>query len=123
MITPQKPVEITDVTNRVYGPTNNILPQDVLFGLWKVKDSKFETRKLVSLSSIHNGPIAIRNSISGEFKYRPETAYYIADFKLTNDSKIKFELPGFVHVDGARYSPLIKFLKNVLALLVRESGF
>jgi len=77
----------------------------------------------ISLSSIHNGPIAIRNSSSGEFKYRPETAYYIADFKLTNDSKIKFELPGYVHVDGARYSPLIKFLKNILALLVRESGF
>ena len=56
MITPQKPVEITDVTNRVYGPTNNILPQDVLFGLWKVKDSKFETRKLVSLSSVYTPP-------------------------------------------------------------------
>ena len=85
--------------------------------------SAVESLPYISLSSIHNGPIAIRNSISGEFKYRPETAYYIADFKLTNDSKIKFELPGFVHVDGARYSPLIKFLKNVLALLVRESGF
>ena len=77
----------------------------------------------ISLSSIHNGPIAIRNSISGEFQYRPETAYYMADFKLTDESKIKFELPGYVHVDGARYSPLIKFLKNILALLVRESGF
>jgi len=85
--------------------------------------SAVESLPYISLSSIHNGPIAIRNSISGEFKYRPETAYYIADFKLTNDSEIKFELPGFVHVDGARYSPLIKFLKNVLALLVRESGF
>jgi len=56
MITRQKPVEITDVTNRVYGPANNILPQDVLFGLWRVKDVKFVTRKLVSLSSIYSPP-------------------------------------------------------------------
>ncbi|MDA9752254.1 site-2 protease family protein [Candidatus Pelagibacter sp.] len=77
----------------------------------------------VSLSSIHNGPIAIRNFTSGEFQYRPETAHYIADFKLINKSSIQFELPGYVHIEGSRYSPFIKFFKNIIALLVRESGF
>ena len=77
----------------------------------------------ISLSSLHNGPIAIRNFTSGEFKYRPETAHYLADFNLINNSSIQFELPGYVHIEGSRYSPFIKFFKNIIALLVRESGF
>jgi len=77
----------------------------------------------ISLSSLHKGPIAIRNFTSGEFKYRPETAHYLADFKLVNNSSIQFELPGYVHVEGSRYSPFVKFFKNIFALLIRESGF
>ena len=77
----------------------------------------------VALASIHNGPIAIRNFTSGEYQYRPETAHYIADFKLVNQSSIKFELPGYVHVEGNRYSPFVKFFRNVFSVLIRESGF
>ena len=77
----------------------------------------------IALASIHNGPIAIRNFTSGEYQYRPETAHYIADFKLVNESPIKFELPGYVHVEGNRYSPFIRFFRNVFSVLIRESGF
>ena len=77
----------------------------------------------VALASIHNGPIAIRNFTSGEYQYRPETAHYIADFKLVNQSSIKFELPGYVHVEGNRYSPIVRFFRNVFSVLIRESGF
>ena len=77
----------------------------------------------IALSSIHSGPIAIRNFTSGEYQYRPETAHYIADFKLVNESRIKFELPGYVHVEGNRYSPFIRFFRNVFSVLIRESGF
>ena len=77
----------------------------------------------IALSSIHSGPIAIRNFTSGEYQYRPETAHYIADFKLVNKSSIKFELPGYVHVEGNRYSPFVKFFRNVFSVLIRESGF
>ena len=77
----------------------------------------------VALASIHSGPIAIRNFTSGEYQYRPETAHYIADFKLVNKSSIKFELPGYVHVEGNRYSPFIRFFRNVFSVLIRESGF
>ena len=77
----------------------------------------------LSLASIHNGPIAIRNFTAGEYQYRPQTAHYVADFDLLNQTKIKFQLPGYVHVEGARYSPFIKFFKNISAVLVRESGF
>ena len=77
----------------------------------------------VALASIHNGPIAIRNFTSGEYQYRPETAHYIADFKLVNQSSIKFELPGYVHVEGNRYSPFVRFFRNVFSVLIRESGF
>ena len=77
----------------------------------------------IALSSIHSGPIAIRNFTSGEYQYRPETAHYIADFKLVNESPIKFELPGYVHVEGNRYSPFIRFFRNVFSVLIRESGF
>ena len=77
----------------------------------------------VALASIHSGPIAIRNFTSGEYQYRPETAHYIADFKLVNKSSIKFELPGYVHVEGNRYSPFVRFFRNVFSVLVRESGF
>ena len=77
----------------------------------------------IALASIHNGPIAIRNFTSGEYQYRPETAHYIADFKLVNESRIKFELPGYVHVEGNRYSPFIRFFRNVFSVLIRESGF
>ena len=77
----------------------------------------------VALASIHSGPIAIRNFTSGEYQYRPETAHYIADFKLVNQSSIKFELPGYVHVEGNRYSPFVRFFRNVFSVLIRESGF
>ena len=77
----------------------------------------------IALASIHSGPIAIRNFTSGEYQYRPETAHYIADFKLVNQSPIKFELPGYVHVEGNRYSPFIRFFRNVFSVLIRESGF
>ena len=77
----------------------------------------------IALASIHSGPIAIRNFTSGEYQYRPETAHYIADFKLVNKSSIKFELPGYVHVEGNRYSPFIRFFRNVFSVLIRESGF
>ena len=76
----------------------------------------------ISLSSIHNGPVAIRNFTGGEFQYRPQTAHYIAEFELVKQSKIKFELPGYVHIEGSRYSPFVKLFKNVFAILVRESG-
>ena len=77
----------------------------------------------ISLSSIHNGPVAIRNFTGGEFQYRPQTAHYIAEFELVKQSKIQFELPGYVHIEGSRYSPFVKLFKNVFAILVRESGF
>ncbi|MDA9670066.1 peptidase M50 [Candidatus Pelagibacter sp.] len=77
----------------------------------------------LSLASIHNGPIAIRNFTAGEYQYRPQTAHYVADFDLLNETQIKFQLPGYVHVEGARYSPFIRFFKNISAVLVRESGF
>ena len=76
----------------------------------------------ISLSSIHNGPVAIRNFTGGEFQYRPQTAHYIAEFELVKQSKIQFELPGYVHIEGSRYSPFVKLFKNVFAILVRESG-
>ena len=77
----------------------------------------------IALASIHSGPIAIRNFTSGEYQYRPETAHYVADFKLVNKSSIKFELPGYVHVEGNRYSPFVRFFRNVFSVLIRESGF
>jgi putative peptide zinc metalloprotease protein len=77
----------------------------------------------ISLSSAHDGPIAIRNFTGGEFRYRPETAHYIAEFELAKKSEIQFELPGYVHIQGSRYSPFANVIKNVIAIIVRESGF
>ncbi len=77
----------------------------------------------LSLSSTYNGPIAVRNDIESEYENRPETAYYSADFKIVSKTNIEFELPGYVHIDGYRYSPFIKFFRNIFSLLIRESGF
>ena len=77
----------------------------------------------ISLSSVHDGPVAIRNSTGGEFQYRPETAHYIAEFELAKKSEIQFELPGYVHIQGSRYSPFGNLIKSVIAIIVRESGF
>ena len=77
----------------------------------------------ISLSSVHDGPVAIRNSTGGEFQYRPETAHYIAEFDLAKKSEIQFELPGYVHIQGSRYSPFANLIKSVIAIIVRESGF
>ena len=77
----------------------------------------------ISLSSAHDGPVAIRNFTGGEFQYRPETAHYVAEFELAKKSEIKFELPGYVHIEGSRYSPFTKLFKGVIAIIVRESGF
>ena len=77
----------------------------------------------LSLSSTYNGPIAVRNDIESEYENRPETAYYSADFQIVSETNIEFELPGYVYIDGYRYSPFIKFFKNTFSLLIRESGF
>lgn len=77
----------------------------------------------ISLSSAHDGPVAIRNFTGGEFQYRPETAHYIAEFDLAKKSEIQFELPGYVHIKGSRYSPFANLTKGVIAIIVRESGF
>ena len=77
----------------------------------------------ISLSSVHDGPVAIRHSTGGEFQYRPETAHYIAEFELAKKSEIQFELPGYVHIQGSRYSPFANLIKSVIAIIVRESGF
>ena len=77
----------------------------------------------LSLSSTHKGPIAVRLDVDKEFENRPETAYYSANFRPVNKTNIEFELPGFVHVDGYRYSPFLKMFNNIFSLLIRESGF
>ncbi|MDC3070011.1 HlyD family efflux transporter periplasmic adaptor subunit [bacterium] len=77
----------------------------------------------LSLSSTHKGPIAVRLDVDKEFENRPETAYYSANFRPVNKTNIEFELPGYVHVDGYRYSPFLKIFKNIFSLLIRESGF
>ena len=77
----------------------------------------------ISLSSAHDGPVAVRNFTGGKFQYRPETAYYIAEFDLAKKSEIQFELPGYVHIKGSRYSPFANLTKGVIAIIVRESGF
>ncbi|WP_440614209.1 site-2 protease family protein [Candidatus Pelagibacter sp. HIMB1748] len=77
----------------------------------------------ISLSSAHDGPVAVRNFTGGKFQYRPETAYYIAEFDLAKKSEIQFELPGYVHIKGSRYSPFSNLTKGVIAIIVRESGF
>ena len=77
----------------------------------------------LSLSSRYNGPIAVRDDTDEEYEDRPQTAYYAADFRLASNTNIEFELPGYVHIDGYRYSPFIKLFKNIFSLLIRESGF
>ena len=77
----------------------------------------------ISLSSAHDGPVAVRNFTGGKFQYRPETAHYIAEFDLAKKSEIQFELPGYVHIKGSRYSPFANLTKGVIAISVRESGF
>ena len=77
----------------------------------------------LSLSSTYNGPIAVRLDTDTEYENRPETGYYSADFKIMSKTNIEFELPGYVYIDGYRYSPFIKFFKNTFSLLIRESGF
>jgi len=78
----------------------------------------------LSLISKYGGPIASRPFISGDFESRPITAHYKVSFDLINkDQTVDWQLPGYVHVKGNRYSPFIKFTKNILSLLVRESGF
>jgi putative peptide zinc metalloprotease protein len=77
-----------------------------------------------SLISKYGGPIASRPFVSGDFDSRPVTAHYRVSFDLLNkEQAVDWQLPGYVHVKGNRYSPFLKFMKNVLSLLVRESGF
>jgi len=77
-----------------------------------------------SLISKYGGPIASRSFTSGDFENRPITAHYKVSFDLINkDQTVDWQLPGYVHVKGNRYSPFIKFIKNISSLLVRESGF
>ena len=76
----------------------------------------------LSLSSQYDGPIATRSFISEEYENRPVNAHYQVTFKIINrDNKIELEVPGYVHVDGYRYSPIFDFFKSFISIIVRES--
>jgi len=78
----------------------------------------------LSLSSQFDGPIATRNSTNAEYENRPMTAHYQVTFStIDKNDLIEWEVPGYVHIDGNRYSPFLKLFKNVFSLFVRESGF
>ena len=94
--------------------------------LTSISIDKSATQNLsyLTLSSNYGGPIAVRSYVSGNFKNRPEEAFYRANFKpLNKENLIKWEIPGYVHIDGYRYSPFLQFIKNLLALLIREIDF
>ena len=38
-----------------------------------------------------------------------------------DDNKIELEVPGYVHVDGYRYSPIFDFFRSFISVIVRES--
>ena len=49
-------------------------------------------------------------------------AHYQTKFKLINDEElIEWEIPGYVHVDGYRYSPIFDFFRSLISIIVRES--
>ena len=47
----------------------------------------------------------------------------INQYYADKNDLIEWEVPGYVHIDGYRYSPFLKMFKNIFSLLVRESGF
>ena len=76
----------------------------------------------LSLSSQYDGPIATRTFISEEYDNRPVEAHYQVTFQIiTRDNKIELEVPGYVHVDGYRYSPIFDFFRSLISIIVRES--
>ena len=76
----------------------------------------------LSLSSQHDGPIATRKFISKEYNNRPIKAHYQVSFDVVNKTDLtEFEIPGYVHINGYRYSPVFNFFKSLLSTLVRES--
>ena len=78
----------------------------------------------LSLSSQFDGPIATRNTTNEEYENRPMSAHYQVTFStIDKNDLIEWEVPGYVHIDGYRYSPFLKMFKNIFSLLVRESGF
>jgi len=89
-----------------------------------INQSAVQNLPYLSLSSNYGGPIAVRSYVKEKFENRPESAFYMVNFKpLTKNNLAKWQIPGYVHVDGYRYSPFIKFIKNSLALIIRESSF
>ena len=89
-----------------------------------IDQSAVQNLPYLSLSSNYGGPIAVRSYVKEKFENRPESAFYMVNFKpLTKNNPPKWQIPGYVHVDGYRYSPFIKFIKNSLALIIRESSF
>ena len=107
MITRQKSVKITDVNNRVYGPANNILPQDVLFGIWDVENCKFEYRSNIPLSSIYIPPM-IENPARYHKKDQENIDGLAKDFDENGISyadapPILEEIKGGLVVDGVTY--------------------
>tara|TARA_B100000575_G_C23126692_1_gene652884 strand:+ start:535 stop:2640 length:2106 start_codon:yes stop_codon:yes gene_type:complete len=76
----------------------------------------------LSLSSQHDGPIATRKFISKEYNNRPIKAHYQVSFDVVDKTDLnEFEIPGYVHINGYRYSPVFNFFKSLLSTLVRES--
>ena len=107
MIKRQKSVKITDVNNRVYGPANNILPQDVLFGIWDVENCKFEYRSNIPLSSIYIPPM-IENPARYHKKDQENIDGLAKDFDENGISyadapPILEEIKGGLVVDGVTY--------------------
>ena len=85
--------------------------------------SAIQSLPYLSLSSNHGGPIAVRNFAKGEFKERPESSYYLAEFKAIKTPETSIEIPGYVFLTGSYYSPFVELVKTTVSILRRESGF
>ena len=75
------------------------------------------------LASVYGGHVPVRTT--GDGRHVPEGAYYRVAFSVTNAKANWGQIrePGMVVVTGTRRSWVWLHLKQVMAALVRESGF
>jgi len=73
------------------------------------------------LASIYGGPVPVMQGKNGELI--PQQAVYRVLLRPLKDSPIHKSMRGKVYIEGSRKSLLARFFNQVIAVVVRESGF
>ncbi|MDQ6962036.1 MAG: HlyD family efflux transporter periplasmic adaptor subunit [Mariprofundaceae bacterium] len=112
--------QVTGLDHAIFYPENTSeSPIPLHFESIDQADSAILDEKI--LASVYQGKIPVVQNKKGDLV--PETAIYKVSFRCAQPQFIQHRLRGVVRIEGERRSYLSRVFDQVVAVLVRESGF